>query len=166
MLFDGYRIVRELHGSSRSHIYLAVDTADDTLVVLKIPSIDLRDDPEYLKRFVMEEWVARRINSAHVLKPCLQSRKRNYLYVVMEFIDGQTLTQWMIDNPKSDLATVRGIVEQIARGLQAFHRMEMLHQDLRPANIMIDKTGTVKIIDFGSTRVKGVIEARAFRRPS
>jgi serine/threonine protein kinase len=129
------------------------------MVVLKIPSIDLRDDPEYLKRFLMEEWVARRINSAHVLKPCLQSRKRNYLYVVMEFIDGQTLTQWMIDNPKSDLATVRGIVEQIARGLQAFHRMEMLHQDLRPANVMIDKTGTVKIIDFGSTRVKGVIEA-------
>ena len=159
MLFDGYRIVRELHGSSRSHIYLAVDTADDALVVLKIPSIDLRDDPEYLKRFLMEEWVARRINSAHVLKPCLQSRKRNYLYVVMEYIDGQTLTQWMTDNPKSDLATVRGIVEQIARGLQAFHRMEMLHQDLRPANIMIDKTGTVKIIDFGSTRVKGVIEA-------
>ncbi|HZO46692.1 MAG TPA: bifunctional protein-serine/threonine kinase/phosphatase [Xanthobacteraceae bacterium] len=159
MLFDGYRIVRELHGSSRSHIYLAVDTADDTLVALKVPSIDLRDDPEYLKRFLMEEWVARRMNSAHVLKPCLQSRKRNYLYVVMEYIDGQTLTQWMADNPKSDLATVRGIVEQISRGLQAFHRMEMLHQDLRPANIMIDKTGTVKIIDFGSTRVKGVIEA-------
>jgi serine/threonine protein kinase len=87
--------------------------------------------------------------------------RRGYLYVVMEFIDGQTLTQWMTDNPKSDLATVRGIVEQIARGLQAFHRMEMLHQDLRPANIMIDKTGTVKIIDFGSTRVKGVIEAAA-----
>ena len=45
MVFDGYRIVRELHGSSRSHIYLAVDTDDDDLVVLKIPSIDLRDDP-------------------------------------------------------------------------------------------------------------------------
>ena len=69
----------------------------------------------------------------------------------MEFVDGQTLTQWMIDNPKPDLETVRGIVEQIARGLRAFHRMEMLHQDLRPENIMIDKTGTVKIIDFGST---------------
>ena len=108
---------------------------------------------------MMEEWVARRINSAHVLKPCPQSRKRNYLYVVTEFIDGQTLTQWMIDNPKPDLETVRGIVEQIAKGLQAFHRMEMLHQDLRPDNIMIDKTGTVKIIDFGSTQVKGVVEA-------
>ena len=65
----------------------------------------------------------------------------------------------MIDNPKPDLETVRGIVEQIAKGLRAFHRMEMLHQDLRPDNIMIDTTGTVKIIDFGSTRVAGVVEA-------
>jgi len=156
---DGYRIVRELHGSSRSHIYLAVDTTDNTLVIIKVPSIELRGDPAYLRRFMMEEWVARRINSAHVLKPCRQSRKRSYLYVVMEFIDGQTLTQWMIDNPKPDLETIRGIVEQIARGLQAFRRMEMLHQDLRPDNIMIDRTGTVKIIDFGSTKVRGVTEA-------
>ena len=77
----------------------------------------------------------------------------------MEFVDGQTLTQWMIDNPKPDLETIRGIVEQIAKGLGAFHRLEMLHQDIRPDNIMIDKTGTVKIIDFGSTKVTGVVEA-------
>ena len=159
MMFDGYRIVRELHGSSRSHIYLAVDTETDTLVAIKIPSIDLRDDPAYLKRFMMEEWVARRIDSPHVLKPRLHSRKREYLYVVTEFIEGQTLTQWMIDNPKPDLETVRGIVEQIARGLRAFHRKEMLHQDLRPDNIMIDRTGTAKIIDFGSTKITGVVEA-------
>ncbi|MGM5031139.1 protein kinase domain-containing protein [Tardiphaga sp. 803_E3_N1_3] len=158
-VFDGYRIVRELHGSSRSHIYLAVDVESGEQVVIKIPSIDLRDDPVYLKRFMIEEWVARRIDSAHVLKPCRQSRKRNYLYIVAEFIEGQTLKQWMLDNPKPDLETVRGITEQIARGLQAFHRMEMIHQDIRPDNIMIDKTGTVKIIDFGSTRVNGVAEA-------
>ena len=157
-VFDGYRIVRELHGSSRSHIYLAVDIESEAVVTIKIPSIDLRDDPEYLKRFMMEEWVARRIDSPHVLKPCLPSRKRNFLYVVTEYIDGQTLTQWMIDNPKPALETVRGIVEQIAKGLRAFHRKEMLHQDIRPDNIMIDKTGTVKIIDFGSTRVAGVAE--------
>lgn len=158
-VFDGYRIVRELHGSSRSHIYLAVDIEADAVVTIKIPSIDLRDDPAYLKRFMMEEWVARRIDSPHVLKPCLPQRRRNFLYVVTEFIDGQTLTQWMIDNPKPGLETVRGIVEQIARGLRAFHRKEMLHQDVRPDNIMIDTTGTVKIIDFGSTRITGVAEA-------
>ncbi|MDI4237880.1 bifunctional protein-serine/threonine kinase/phosphatase [Bradyrhizobium sp. Arg237L] len=159
MAFDGYTIVRELHGSSRSHIYLAVDNDAGTTVTIKIPSIDLRDDPAYLKRFMMEEWVANRIDSPHVLKPWSPPRKRNYLYIATEFIDGQTLRQWMIDNPKPPLETVRGIVEQIAKGIRAFHRKEVLHQDIRPDNIMIDKTGTVKIIDFGSTRIAGVVEA-------
>ncbi|KWV61078.1 protein kinase [Bradyrhizobium macuxiense] len=159
MRFDGYRIVRALHASHRSHIYLAVDEATGTTVSIKIPSIDLRDDPAYLKRFMMEEWVARRIDSPHVLKPWLPPRKRNFLYVATEYIDGQTLKQWMIDNPDPPLETVRDIAEQIAKGLRAFHRKEMLHQDVRPDNIMIDKTGTVKIIDFGSTRISGVAEA-------
>ena len=106
----------------------------------------------------MEEWIARRIKSPYVLKPCLQTRKQNYLYIVTEYIEGQTLNQWMIDNPQPELETVRAIVEQIAKGLLAFHRLEMLHQDLRPNNIMIDNTGTVKIIDFGSTRVAGIME--------
>lgn len=158
MMFDGYQIIREVHASSRSHVYLAVESETNTQVIIKTPSIDLRPDPAYLERFLMEEWIARRINSAYVLKPCLQTKKRNYIYIVTEFIDGQTLTQWMIDNPKPDLEIVRGIVEQIAKGLLAFHRMEMLHQDLRPENIMIDSTGTVKIIDFGSTRVAGIME--------
>ncbi len=159
MVFDGYKIIREIHGSSRSHIYLASDTGSNEIVALKIPSIDLRGDPAYLKRLMMEEWIARRVSSAHVLKATTQTRKRSYLYVVTEFVEGKTLFQWMIDNPNPDLETVRGIVEQIARGLRAFHRMEMLHQDLRPQNILIDKTGTVKIIDFGSANVAGVIEA-------
>lgn len=158
MSFDGYTIIRELHASSRSHVYLALDDQTQHQVVLKIPSIDLRDDPAYLERFLMEEWVGRRINSPYVLKPSPQTRKRNFIYIVTEFIDGQTLTQWMIDNPKADLESVRGKVEQIAKGLQAFHRQEMLHQDVRPENIMIDKSGTIKIIDFGATRVAGVME--------
>ena len=158
MHFDGYTVIREVHASSRSHVYLAVDDDSGEQVIIKTPSIDLRGDTAYLERFLTEEWIARRINSAHVLKPCSQTRKRNFLYIATEFIEGQTLTQWMIDNPKPELETVRAIVEQIARGLQAFHRLEMLHQDLRPENIMIDTTGTVKIIDFGSTRVAGLME--------
>ncbi|MBI1889165.1 MAG: bifunctional protein-serine/threonine kinase/phosphatase [Burkholderiales bacterium] len=164
MDFDGYKIVREVHGTSRSHIYLAVDSETGETVIIKTPSIDLQNNPEYLERFLMEEWVARRINSAHVLKPCSQTRKRNFVYLVTEFIDGQTLAQWMIDNPKPSVETVRGIVEQIAKGLRAFHRLEMLHQDLRPENIMIDSTGTVKIIDFGATKVAGISEAAPLER--
>lgn len=158
-VFDGYTIVREVRGSSRSHIYLATDNDTGALVILKTPSIDLGGDPAYLERFLTEEWIARRINSAHVLKPYVPTRKRHYVYVATEYIDGQTLSQWMIDNPRPSLEVVRGLVEQIAKGLRAFHRHEMLHQDLRPENIMIDGTGTAKIIDFGATRVAGLVEA-------
>ena len=158
MKFDGYEIIRDVYISSRSYVYLAVDTETKTQVIIKTPSIELRDNAAYLERFLMEEWIARRINNAHVLKPCLQTRKRHYLYIVTEFIEGQTLAQWMIDHPQPDVETVRGIIEQIAKGLRAFHRQEMLHQDLRPNNIMIDQAGTVKIIDFGSTQVAGIME--------
>jgi serine/threonine protein phosphatase PrpC/predicted Ser/Thr protein kinase len=158
MVFDGYTIVREVHASSRSHVYLALDAETNMQVIIKTPSIDLRADAAYLERFLMEEWVAKRIDSPYVLKPSLQTRKRNFLYTVTEYIEGQTLAQWMIDHPKPDLETVRGIIEQIAKGLRAFHRLDMLHQDLRPNNIMIDHMGTVKIIDFGSTKVAGIME--------
>ncbi len=161
-LFDGYTIVRVLSSSSRSHVYLAQDDETKSLVVIKAPSIDLREDKAYLERFMMEEWIAIRLNSAHVAKSYMQTRKRNYLYTVSEFIEGQTLTQWMIDNPRPTLETVRDIAEQIARGLLAFHRQEMIHQDLRPENIIIDTTGTVKIIDFGSTRVEGIVDINTY----
>jgi hypothetical protein len=157
-VIDGWRIMREVHGSPRSHIYLAVDVQTEQPAIIKTPAIDKQDDPAYLERFLMEEWVARRIRSAHVLQPIDHARERSYQYVVTEYIDGQTLAQWMIDHPRPDLETVRRIVEQIAKGLQAMHRMEMLHQDLRPENIMIDASGTVKIIDFGAVSVAGLRE--------
>lgn len=156
--FDGWRIIRELHASSRSHVYLAEDEESGTRVVLKTPSMDLQHDPAYLERFLTEEWIARRIDNPHVLKACLPERKRHYLYSVFEYLEGQTLAQWMIDHPRPDVEQVRSIVEQAAKGLRALHRLEMLHQDLRPANLMIDASGTLKLIDFGSVRVAGILE--------
>ncbi|MEO9527463.1 MULTISPECIES: bifunctional protein-serine/threonine kinase/phosphatase [Alphaproteobacteria] len=157
--FEGFRLLRSLHASSRSHIYLAQDEACGALVVLKLPSMDLRGDEDYLRRFALEEWIARRMSSPHVLKAAELPQDRQSLFVATEYVEGQTLRQWMLDNPHPDLETVRGLLEQIARGLRAFHRQEMVHQDLRPENIMIDTAGTVKIIDFGSVRIAGVMEA-------
>lgn len=156
--FEGYTVVREIHASHRSHVYLAVDDETQARVVIKAPAIDLRADEALLERFLMEEWIARRIDSAHVLKPCKQSRKRNFVYLVSEYIEGQTLAQWMIDHPAPDIEVVRRIVEQVALGLYAFHKLEMVHQDLRPENILIDASGTAKIIDFGAVHVAGIAE--------
>ena len=158
MSFDGYSLTREVYHSHRSHIYLAMDEASSEQVILKVPSVSMREDEAYLESFLMEEWVARRLNNAHLLKASPPGRQRSYLYTVTEYIEGQSLAQWMRDNPQPAVETVRNIVEQVAKGLQALHRQEMLHQDLRPENIMIDNMGTVKIIDFGSVRVAGIAE--------
>ncbi|WP_372882280.1 protein kinase [Psychromonas sp.] len=160
MHFDGYEILREIYISSRSHLFLARDLDNNQTVVLKIPSTELRHDRQYLERFMLEEWIAKRINNPHVVKAIAANRKRHYLYLVSEYIEGISLNQWILDNPKPDLERVRAIVEQVAKGLQAFHRQEMLHQDLRPNNIMIDTANTVKIIDFGSTYIAGVTDCK------
>ena len=161
--FEGFTLVRELQVSSRSHVHLAVDDATGQQVVLKLPSVDMRDDTDYLDRFVLEEWVARRVDSPHVLKASAIDRPRGHLYVAMEYVDGQTLAQWMVDHPKPSLDSVRSIVEQLSQGLEALHRKEMLHQDLRPENVMIDRTGTVKIIDLASAHVAGLADSGGAR---
>ncbi|MFZ2208853.1 MAG: bifunctional protein-serine/threonine kinase/phosphatase [Porticoccaceae bacterium] len=158
MKIDGYRIVRELHASKRTQVYLALDEASGRQVVLKTPSANFSDDPVYLDLFRHEEWVGSRLQSNHVLRIVGQERPRQFLYYVTEYVDGQTLRSWMHDHPEPDLGAVREIIGQCARGLAAFHRLEMIHQDLKPENIMIDTEGTVKIIDFGSTKIAGIEE--------
>ena len=161
MILDGYKILRELHASSRSQLYLAVDPDSETMVTIKTPSVNFEDDAEYIDGFLHEEWAGRRINNNHVLKVLEPKQQRRFLYHVTEYIEGQTLRTWIDDNPECTLADVRNIIEQAAQGLRGFHRQEMLHQDLKPDNLMIDAHDTVKIVDFGSTRIAGIQEINA-----
>jgi serine/threonine protein phosphatase PrpC len=160
MQFDGYEILREIYISSRSHVFLARDIESQKTLVIKTPSTELRDNTQYLESFMLEEWIAKRIDNPHVVKAIEPTRKRNYLYLLSEYVEGITLNQWIIDNPKPTINQVRAIIEQAAKGLQAFHRQEMIHQDLRPNNIMIGPGNTVKIIDFGSTFIAGVTDIK------
>lgn len=159
-LFEGYMVKREIAISSRSHVYLAQEPETGLQLVIKTPSMEMKNNKAYLESFLMEDWIAKRINNPHVLKAVNTDKKKNYLYTVSEYVDGQSLDQWMLDNPEPSLDEVRSILEQVAKGLQAMHRQEMVHQDLRPKNIMIDTSGTVKLIDFGSVKVAGVSELK------
>ncbi|MFT6404212.1 MAG: serine/threonine protein phosphatase PrpC [Marinomonas primoryensis] len=156
MQFEGYDIIRSIYVSSRSHVFLARDLDTNDMVVIKTPSAELSDDQSYLENFMLEDWIAKRVSNPHVVKAIEPPRQRESLYLVTEYIEGQSLAQWMIDNQKPTLEQIRDIISQIANGLQAFHRKAMIHQDIRPANIMIDKHNIVKIIDFGSTYIAGV----------
>lgn len=155
---DYWRILRPLYISPRSHVYLACNDEDPSQkVAIKTPSVEQQEDTQFLERFTMEDWAARRIDSPYVVKSPMQDKK-SYLYSVMDYVEGCTLTQWMKDHPNPDLESVRKIIEQVAKGLQAFHRKEMLHQDIRPENILIDGHGHVTIVDFGSVKISGIAE--------
>jgi len=158
LVLDGYRILREIHASNRTQIYLALDTETGSRVVLKTPSVNFEDDPEYIDQFLHEEWAGKRLKNNHILRVLEPHGRRQCIYYVTEFIEGQTLRQWMRDHPGPALKEVRNISEQIAQGLRAMHRQEMIHQDLKPENIMLDEHGVVKIIDFGSTKIAGIAE--------
>lgn len=166
-VIDGFKIIRELNATSRSQVYLAEDTFYDDMrdetreVVIKTPSVNFEDDPSYIDLFLHEEWVAKRLHSPHLIKVCELKRQRNFLYTVVEYIHGQTLQQWMQENPKASVTQVRGSIDQIARGLRCMHRMEMIHQDIKPDNIIIDDSNTLIIIDFGSTKVAGLAEIKS-----
>jgi serine/threonine protein phosphatase PrpC len=157
--FEGYRLLTQLHASARSHVFLALDESHQQKVILKLPSTDLRDNPSNIDQFMLEEWIAQRLDSPYLLKPYSKGRPRESIYSVMEYIEGQTLKQWLLDHPHPSVEEVREIIEQVGKGLQAMHRRDLLHQDIKPDNIMISPDGQVKIIDFGSTRVAGLTEA-------
>lgn len=154
---DDYEILRALHASSRSEVFLARDMESGHRVILKTPSENFRDDPAFLEGFLHEEWVGKRISNPHVLK-LLEAPRRRFLYNIAEYVEGQSLRQWINDHPQTHINTAREYLTQIADGLRAFHRLEMIHLDLKPENILIDQGGVLKIIDFGSTRVAGATE--------
>lgn len=164
--FEGYTIVRELHAGSRSHVYLALDAADGRRVALKIPATDQAGDSSELAALLLEEWVMRRVSHPNLMAGAPQRGPRRHIYAVMPYVAGRTLEQWMHDNPKPALESARDIVGQLASGLLALHRREMVHRDLRPRNVLIDDEGTVRLIDFGSVQVAGLDELQGAARPA
>ncbi|RTR37966.1 bifunctional protein-serine/threonine kinase/phosphatase [Shewanella canadensis] len=155
---DGYKVIKELFASSRSQLYLVEDTDTGFQMVMKTPSITFQEDTGYIDRFIQEEWIGKRISSEYVVRIIEQERPRTCLYYLMEYVHGVSMDKWMKQNhfPKPKLAI--SIIEKIAKGLAEFHKMETIHQDLKPANILIDKDNNIKIVDFGSVFVAGLAE--------
>lgn len=158
MILDGYKIIRELHSSNRSQLYLAEDTETGELTALKTPSINYEDNASYIESFQRESWISKQVSSPHIMKVKADRDDKKFLYTALEYIEGQSLREWMRDNPQPQLSKVRDITEQLTKGLRALHRREIIHQDIKPENIMITESGTVIIIDFGSAKSMGLEE--------
>ncbi|HCH69406.1 MAG TPA: protein kinase [Colwellia sp.] len=155
---DGYLVKKVIHASIRSHLYLVVDVETDKPYVLKAPSANFSDDAIYLQGFMREAWVGQRINHGNVMRVLPGKQNSQFLYHLCEYLEGQTLSEWLHDNPKPSIAQVRDIMKQVISALRVFQRLDLVHRDLKPDNIMIDQYGHIKLIDYGTVFVASLDE--------
>ncbi|MEW6205662.1 MAG: bifunctional protein-serine/threonine kinase/phosphatase [Pseudomonadota bacterium] len=155
---DGYEVHEVIFSGTRSHMYRVRDMETGEQFTLKTPSLTFAEDAMYLSGFVREEWVGQSIQHVNVMRTHVPKRPKQFLYYLGEYIEGINLREWMYDNPKPSVDVVRRIVKQVVSGLRAFQRADMVHQDIKPENIMIDSTGCVKILDFGTVLIAGTDE--------
>lgn len=160
-VFEGYVIDKILHQNHRSCLYLAHDTQQQPLVI-KTLGVDLQQDKNAVEQFQLEDWVSKRLKHDNLMQCYPHNNEKKYLFQCYEYLQGETLAQWLHRQEKPlKLDDILPILQQTALALNAMHRLEMLHQDIRPKNIMVLNTENamkIKLIDYGSTAVRGLVE--------
>lgn len=160
-VFEGYVIDKILHQNHRSCLYLAHDTQQQPLVI-KTLGVDLQQDKNAVEQFKLEDWVSKRLKHDNLMQCYPHNTEKKYLFQCYEYLQGETLAQWLHRQEKPlNLDEILPILQQTALALNAMHRLEMLHQDIRPKNIMVinaENAMKIKLIDYGSTAVRGLVE--------
>lgn len=157
-LVDGYIIEQEIQVNARSHVYKVRDKNDGQMYVLKTPSINLADDLDALRAFQREDWIGQRFHHPDIVKTYAATRPRHYLYLIQDYLEGQSLRSWRKANPDAPVETIMAFAKPAIKALRALHRRETLHQDVKPDNLFITRDGQLKLIDFGSATVGSLNE--------
>ena len=152
---DNFKLIKQLHKSDRSSLFKVQDIGTGLNVVMKVPSVSLQSDINYLDELAKEEWLIAKVNHPSVVKAVSPS-KRHFFYTLTELVEGITLRQWLNDNGWANLQQVRGWLTQLVSAVGALHSKGILHQDIRPENIIIDCHGNLTLLDLGSASLHGL----------
>ena len=148
-----YEIADLLGAGGMGEVYRATDTRLDRTVAIKVLAEHLASDPQRRKRFEREAKAVSSLNHPHICTLHDVGEKDGIHYLVMEYVDGETLHQ-RLEKGRLPLDQALEYAIQIADALDKTHRQGVVHRDLKPGNIMITKSG-VKLLDFGLAKLKG-----------
>lgn len=147
-----YEVVRYLGSGATGSVFVAIDRLlEDTTVAVKVLRMSAAKSHEQVKRFLREVKLMNSVNHPNVVRTFDAGSDRDLIYFTMEFIEGISLEE-MAQRKELTFDQIRGIVVQIAAGLQAIHDAAIIHRDLKPGNIIVDAQLHVKIGDFGVAR--------------
>ncbi len=149
---DQFRIERKVGAGGMGEVYLAEDTQLNRRVALKFLSPQLMSESDHRQRFEREAFAAAQLDHPHIVGIHSIGEWNGRPYLVMPYVDGQTLSA-AIQNGPLPVATAVAYARAIADGLKAAHGAGIVHRDVKPGNILIDTSGRPRIVDFGLAAV-------------
>ncbi|MFC6146987.1 serine/threonine-protein kinase [Corynebacterium nasicanis] len=162
LIGDDYRLQWIIGHGGMSTVWLADDTVHDREVALKILRPEFSDNREFLTRFRNEAETAELIDSDNVVRTydyreIPDPAGHSFCFIAMEYVRGESLADLLAREKSLDEALCLDVLEQAAHGLSIIHRMDLVHRDIKPGNIMITQSGQVKITDFGIAKAAAAV---------
>lgn len=145
----GYKIVKELGRGAMGAVYLARQVSLDREVALKVIQAKWAKNPVFVARFTREAYAAAQLGHHNMVHIYDLGSDADTNFFSMEFVRGETLSQTVNRLGKLDTEVAVGYIIQAARGLQYAHDHGMVHRDVKPANLMVNEQGVVKVADLG-----------------
>lgn len=149
ILAERYELLEKIGDGGMAVVYKAKDRLLNRLVAVKILKPEFTRDIKFIESFRRESQAAASLNHPNIVNVYDVGREGNINFIVMELIQGDTLSQVINKNGYLETTRALNITKQIASALSVAHKNQIIHRDVKPHNILITEDGTAKITDFG-----------------
>ncbi|MEH7456861.1 Stk1 family PASTA domain-containing Ser/Thr kinase [Bacillus sp. JJ1127] len=148
-LNDRYKLLKMIGGGGMANVYLAHDDILGRDVAVKILRLDYANNEEFIKRFHREAQSVTTLSHPNIVNMYDVGEEDGIYYLVMEYVPGQTLKQYINQRGMLPIGEALDIMEQLTAAMAHAHHFEIVHRDIKPHNILIRSDGVVKVTDFG-----------------
>ncbi|WAA13651.1 Stk1 family PASTA domain-containing Ser/Thr kinase [Fervidibacillus halotolerans] len=146
---ERYKIIEMIGGGGMANVYLARDVILERYVAVKILRLDFANDEKFIRRFRREAESATSLVHPNIVNIYDVGEEADIYFIVMEYVEGETLKQYIQSNSPLPIEKTIDIMKQLVSAISHAHQNNIIHRDIKPQNILIDKKGNVKITDFG-----------------
>ena len=144
-----YKVIDMIGGGGMANVYLAHDMILDRDVAVKMLRLDFANDEEFIRRFHREAQSATSLVHPNIVSIYDVGEEKDLYYIVMEYVAGQTLKQYIQQSSPLAVEETLDIMKQLISAISHAHQNNIIHRDIKPHNILVDRSGNVKITDFG-----------------